>query len=196
MNDRNDVPLPSFAQATSFLEQVCYALAFSIEIFLHRGFGSRYMGTQGFIALGIIPLYAFLWVDSGYDPLPLLWFMGVYFVMCVIVRIDCTRRWYRGERTHSRYTGWPRLMRVFPWMSESTVKRYVEPVVATAIGLAILPFNAPLGVYLIIAATALHMMMTEIDRCVRIRVRDMNDAMYEQQELVEQFRIMRGEHLD
>ena len=87
-------------------------------------------------------------------------------------------------------------MWLLPRMSELTVKRFVEPFVVIAIGFLIVPLNAPLGIYLIIAATCLNIMMTQIERYARIRVRDMNDAMCEQEELVERFRTMRGDYFE
>ena len=87
-------------------------------------------------------------------------------------------------------------MRVLPWMSELTVKRFVEPLIAATIGLSLLPWNAPLGTYLIIAATCLNLMMTQIDRYARMRVRDMNDALCEQEDLVGRFRNLRGDEYE
>ncbi|MCE9592333.1 MAG: hypothetical protein K8S99_17650 [Planctomycetes bacterium] len=163
------------------------SLAVSVEVFLRRGFGERYIGLQAAVAMPIILFFGVFFPED--DPGPMLWFLLAYLVMCVRARIDGFRRRRRGElRSHSFYNGWPRLARVNPKFTESQVKRKTEPLLVLAVGYLVWQLNRPLGMYLILSAAALFLVAVLTERYERARAMDMNDAVIEQHRLAERFR--------
>ncbi len=167
------------------------AWAISVEVFLRTGFGARYIGAKGAVVLLMAPMSLLFFQDQ--DPRPLLWFLVAYLVMVVIARIDSLRRRSRGDTTHSFYSGWPRLMKIFPRCSEVTVKKYVEPLFVGIVGVAIGNHNVPLAMYLLMAAICLFVSVFSSEEVLRRRVAEMNDAVNEQEIIAERFREIRGE---
>jgi hypothetical protein len=74
---------------------ICRSLATSVEVFIHRDIGERYLGTQAVAVLFIVPLFGL--GREGYDLRLLLGFLPAYLVMCVIARIGMLKRRWRGE---------------------------------------------------------------------------------------------------
>lgn len=171
---------------------VCRAYATSLEVFLHRGLGSQYLGLQAAAVLILVPLFGCAW--EGHDLTVLLLFIPAYLVMCIIARIDMFRRWRRGEYCHTQYSGWPRLMTAKATMTELACKQYVEPLLVFALGYCVLQMGErPFGGYLMFSAVCLAI-STNIDVVVdRMRAAKMNDAVIEQELVAERFRKMRGE---
>ena len=77
----------------------------SIEVFLRRDFGDRYLGWQAMAVLILVPLYSLGWRD--YDLQWLSWFIPAYLVRCLYVRVCAFTKRQRGEYWHSYYNGWP-----------------------------------------------------------------------------------------
>ncbi len=77
--------------------------AVSIEVFLHKGIGSRYLGFQAAAVLGLIPIYSLFW--EGYDIEPLMLFLVAYVLALLARRLS--KQQYSG---HSFYCGFPRLL--------------------------------------------------------------------------------------
>lgn len=170
---------------------IVQTLATSVQPFVHCRFGERYFGLQALAVLLLVPLYSLLW--EGYDTRPLVYFMGAYLVMCLWARIGLLFRSCHAPREHSYYSGYPRLMRLFPRWNELTVKRGVEPMIVFLIGVFTLRYSEPLGMYLIIAAFGLFSSV-HLNLCYeRVRALDMHDAMIDQQNVTERFREMRGD---
>jgi hypothetical protein len=168
------------------------AMALSAAVFLRRGFGDRYIGLQGAIAAGIILFCAASCRDS--DSVPLFIFFWAYLCMCGGARAEVVRRRSQGlSISHSRYNGWPRLMRFFPGWKEMTVKRFVEPLVAFAAAILAYLVNRPLGLYLFFAAWSLFVTSHLIELRDRKLALDMHDAVIEAQQRAERFRSMRGD---
>lgn len=57
--------LPSFEQLERILGQICHAWAFSVEVFLHGGFGRRYIGVQSAVVLLLVPAFVLFWEGDG-----------------------------------------------------------------------------------------------------------------------------------
>ena len=91
------------------------------------------------------------------------------------------------------YTGYPRLWKLAPRASEITVKKYVEPLVAFAVGVTLCAYSPPLGIYVILGAFALMGTVMLSEETQRQRAIEMNDAVIEQQLVAERFRDMRGD---
>jgi prepilin signal peptidase PulO-like enzyme (type II secretory pathway) len=183
----------SSAQAAGWLRFLVDSWAVSVVIFLRSGFGVRYSGSQGAMVLLIVPMFLFL-TPPAHDPRPLCWFLGAYLVMWVFARLGALRRRATGDTTHSYYSGWPRLMAIFRFLSESTVKQYVEPVLVALLGAWIGNYNAPLGIYLVVAAVCMAVASLQDELALRRRVMEMNDAVSEQRVIAEQFREMQGDN--
>jgi hypothetical protein len=160
--------------------------AVSVEVFLRKGFGARYIGLQALLALLAIPLWGSCF--HGDDISQLTIFLESYFVMVVVARIGVGYRLWRGDAIHSYYNGAPRLGRLFPWLSEATLKRFIEPGLVLVLGKFIHETNHPLGSYLLFAAGCLASSAWITDFAMRKRTRDLRDAIIEQQIVMGQFR--------
>lgn len=169
----------------------CRSLAASVEVFLHRGIGERYLGWQAAAVLVIVPLFGLGW--EGYDQGPMMLFLMAFLFMCFCARISSIVRRVRGRPGHTFYTGWPRIMSDRAKWSEMTIKRFVEPLIVLCIGFLFLLVSPPLGAYLMTAAVGLFMSVSAIDLEDRTRALDMHDAVIHQEVVAERFRDMRGE---
>ena len=134
----------------------------TVEVFLHSRFGERYIGMEAAAALVLVPVFGLFWPE--YDLEPLMQFLGAYLFMCLLARIGMTLRRLRGVREHSRYTGYPHLLRLFPLLPEEAVKRFVEPFFVMCAGMAGRDYNEPLGGYLMFAAVCLFISTNLDDR--------------------------------
>lgn len=170
------------------------SFAVSIEVFLRRGFGERYIGMQAAIAVPIIFFFSVFFPHD--DPRPMFWFLGAYLLMCVRARIEGIRRRMRGEpRPHSYYNGWPWLSRAAPKFTETQVKLRTEPLLVLAVGYIASLMNRPLGVYIMVSAAALLLTAILTEQYERVRAMDMNDAVIEQRQLAERFRELNKDRL-
>jgi hypothetical protein len=172
---------------------VCHAWATSVEVFLHRAPGSRYLGLQAAAVLLLVPLNVLFW--KHHDIRGLLWFIPVYLMMCIFARIGMLLRWRRGEFCHSYYSGWPRIMGSKAKCSELTFKRFFEPVLVLAVGYLFYEFGQePLGAYLMWAAVCLFISVNASAHFHHLQAIDLRDSIIYQERLAERFRKLRGEH--
>lgn len=189
---------PGFFQQTrnalTVVEFVARTFAVTVEVFIHKPstFGERYIGLQGAAAILLILLYAAFW--EGHDVSGLLHFLLAYVGMCMIVR-GCTliRRWRGGSQEHSAYTGYPRVWRFFPRLSEERVKCMVEPAMVVLIGAALTEFSPPLGCYVMLSAVGLFIATNLSVGRMRQRAMDMNDASVDLRRVAEHWRHLRGD---
>lgn len=164
----------------------------SVEVFLRRNFGARYVGTQAALAVPLMFFFSIFFPHD--DPRPLLWFLGAYLLMCFRARIEGLRRRRRGEdREHSYYNGWPRLADAAAKPDERKIKRIVEPALLLAVGYLVWECTRPLGTFLMLAAGSLFLVSLLTEQYERVRAMDMNDAVIEQRQLAERFREMNGD---
>ena len=176
------------AQGLGIVLLVIQALAASVEVFLRREIGSRYMDKQGALAVLLIPGWCLFWPEK--DPRPLCWFLGAYLVMCARVRFTSLRRRLRGEEGHTRYNGWPRILSLplLRRLSEAKAKAVVEPLLVIGTGALVMNSNPPLGSYLVAAGCGLGLAHGAIEARERTRLMDMSDAVIDQRNLAERFR--------
>src|SRR5690348_4266544 len=80
-------------------------LSASVVVFLRRDFGENFLGIPGVLVLLVVPIFAGCFPKR--DPYPLLWFLALYFAMCIVARIGRFRLEQRGFRCHSQYSGTP-----------------------------------------------------------------------------------------
>jgi hypothetical protein len=195
MNQQQQQQPGMFQQAKwafGWLLFICNSLAVSVEVFLHKGVGSRYIGLQGLAAAAMIFFWGGFW--PGQDISPVLIYLALYLLFCFAQRMDALKRLRQGGgQEHSRYTGRPILMRFTGRINEITIKRIVEPALVFLIGILICSANEPLGKYLMLAAVGLLVSVQSTLRFEETRATDMNDAMINQQHAAQRFREMRGE---
>ncbi len=185
---QSEEPLAQSRDGINFLFLMCQSVGVTCEIFLHRGFGRRWPGVCGMYGLVVLVLFPLFWppAEAG----PLLCLLGAYIAACVLARICalCSG----GNGAHSRYSGNPRIARLLPFLSESTIKRLIEPMLVFSIGVAMLGVNQPLGVYLILAAWGLFISTNVAEVWARSRAQDLQDAVMEQRDIAERFRRSNG----
>jgi hypothetical protein len=168
------------------LAAIISAIAFTVEGVLHRNFGVRFIGMKGPLGFGFIALFAAFCPRN--EVLPLLVYLGVYTLLWIVAQLWA---WYRRLRRkiegHTRYSGIPHLMRLFPWCRETTIKR-LEPFLVILIGYSIHHVNGPLGDFLMTAGGAFVLTATLQIAAERERVLDMNDAVASQRVTANSFR--------
>lgn len=178
--------------AFGWLLFISKTFAISVEVFLHKGIGSRYIGIQGLGAAAIIFFWGGFWPE--HDVRPMLVYLLFYFAFCFAHRMDALMRMRRGgEQGHSYYTGWPILMRFNKRANEITVKRIVEPMFVFVVGVFMCDVSEPLGTYLMVAAVGLLVSVQSNFIFDQTQATDMNDAMVQQKQLAERLRELRGD---
>lgn len=168
-----------------FLTQVG---AVSVEVFLHKRFGSRYCRLQ---ALMVVPLgiaYAWMWNFNGYDIRPLMYFFVAYVVALLYAQIGILVRLRRGDQVHSMYNGFPTMLKPSQAHRERTVKLWAEPLLVGGVGLLLHEINEPLGWYLLFATASLIVCNIQMVLWQRRQVVDLQDAVIEQTQVAGTFR--------
>lgn len=168
---------------------VVEAMAFTMALFLHRKFGSRYIGRNA--AMGILVILVF----AAVMPMPGAWtmilFLVAYFKAWIYARAGVLyRRFKRQENEHTRYSGWPYLMTVLPGWTELTVKRFIEPLLVVVVGVVLWFFVPGLGLYLVMAGVSLFISVELAEAYDRRRAEMMHDAVIEATQRAERFRTM------
>lgn len=189
--NQEPVQLPDTGQVLNVLGLAVRGWALSLEVFLHRGFGSRYIGPEGLFGMCAMFLYTLCWPPQLVGPMLLycLAFPG----LCLFHRLSMFARTWRHEKTHSKYSGQPLLYRPNRFISEVAFKQFCEPLLCLGLGLYVCRMNPPLGVYWVIGAVFVFFSASEPVIWERQRLRDLNDAVVEQQYLAERFREMNGD---
>jgi hypothetical protein len=173
-----------------FIDGIGRAIALTVEVFLHRGFGSRYVGC-GFIGVVIIFLFSMLF--PGQDTSVLLGFAALYGILWLVALFNVgIRRWRHINRVHSHYNGRSHLSRLLPNWKETNVK-HVESLTAFLVGFGVHCLNRPLGDYLMFAAAFVFVRGYNLAMQRRERAIRMNDQVIEQKLIAEQFREMQGQ---
>ncbi len=195
MHDHQKEPglVERLQNSANLLTLLCRTLAITLEVFLHRDFGSRYIGWQAAAALPLLLLYCVLWPE--HDLRPMLAFAGLFVLACAGARSGIRQRKRNGESRHSYYNGAPRLARWFPNQDELSIKRR-EPTLVMLAGLVTCVFSPPLGVYLMLAAIALGIWLDLMVRHEETQAQDLYDAYVHQQRLAERFRALANEDRD
>ncbi len=165
------------------------SIAVTVEVFLHRRFGSRYVGLQG--VLGIVMILVFAAIIPAPGTWGLIIFLFAYLKACLYARAGVLWRKLQGQECdHTLYSGYPYLMRVLPRWNELTVKRLVEPALVFLVGCAVAHFIPALALYLFIAAGALFMTVNQAEAYERRRAEVMRDSVIEVQQRAERVRSM------
>ncbi|HEX4488854.1 MAG TPA: hypothetical protein VH088_21440 [Terriglobales bacterium] len=180
-------PDPAGRLIAEIIENAGRSLALSVEVFLHRGFGSRYISCGFF---GVILMFLFSLWFPGQNVQPLLMFAGLYGVCWLVAVLNALIRHWRGQNNmHSLYTGRPFLGSVLPRWKELNVKQ-LESLAVVGVGFLVRQLNRPLGDYLLLAASFVFVRGYSLAAQLRNRAVQMNDSAVEQQMVAERFREM------
>lgn len=189
---RQETPQPPIPRVGNILLLIAQTLAVTVEVFIRRRMGSRYLDVQGALALLVIPFYgAGAWPHK--DLHPLMAFLGLYFITCSIVRLNSLKRRFHGEEQHTRYSGRPVIMSLplFRKVSERKIKTIVEPVLVFVIGSLTTIGNEPLGTFWMVAAVGLFMSEGYRVAHQHRRIMDIKDSIEEQRIMSDLFRQFR-----
>jgi hypothetical protein len=168
------------------------ASAVSVEVFLRRNFGSRYLGLQALGVPLLVGFHCYLFRDGNCAPFKP--FLLAYLAALVLHRLGRLRRWCQGQpEGHSRYAGDSWVPAVIPWLSDATAKWLVEPALVFAAAGAALPYSKPFAAYLLLAGVSLRALDAAGAVWRREQDRDLNDLVIEQESAAERFRRLRGE---
>jgi hypothetical protein len=170
---------------------VCHFLGLPLELVLHnvKTFGVRSVGPRAGGALLVMFLFVAFHPDENVRPL--IWFMIAVVPLSIAAQISATLRLWRGQQSHTRYSGRPYAMWVFPYWNEVTIKR-LEPIVTWVVGAIIYRFNHPLGSFVVCAATGVAVKIATEFRGNRTRNLDMSDAVIDQRIAMEGMRGVEG----
>lgn len=167
---------------------VARMLASPLEACLRREFGQKYFGIEALASLGLLPLWMAFWPGMSADGLICFWVYVLF--MLARARAESLRMLRHGANVHTRYSGWPRLSRWFPRMSEAALKAKYEPAFCFLAGILLFCVTEPLGSFVLVATVGLVLTQSTIEAVERARVMELNDAMIEQQSLAGRFREM------
>jgi hypothetical protein len=186
-------PKPDTQAVAGLLEGVTRALALSVEVFLHRGFGAGYVGC-GPLALLLMFLFEQFFF-SGQDAQPLVVFAGIFGVFWLIAAINALIRWFRKIHTvRSRYNGRPHLCSLLRGWKETNVK-HLESLLVIGFGFVVHLLSRPLGDYLMASGIFIFLRGWSMASMIRQRAVELNDAVLEQREIAEQFREMQQDEI-
>ena len=114
----------------------------TVEVFLHRGFGFRYLNCG---IMGIVGIMAFAQCFPHDDTRFLYGYMAAFGVLWLVAGINVLRRgWRGGNHMHCRYSGEPHLRRLLPYWREENVK-HLEAIAVILLGFAIHYLKPALG---------------------------------------------------
>lgn len=190
MNDASDRQPSDWQKAGVIATVICRGIAMTAEIFLHRHIGERAVGATG--TVGALALLAFMSFWPRHDIRPLLVLLVLYVAACGATQVAALRRRRRGRAFHSRYTGYPRIAKLLPWLDERRIKGGVEPLLLAVGGLLLMPVNVPFGAYMLVVSCAMSVATGAAESAERRRSTDLQDTFIEQQQLAERFRGTRN----
>ncbi len=181
-----------FKAAAGWILFIARSLAVSVELFLHRGFGDRYLGLPAAAGVPLILVFPIFW--HGHDVGPLFGFLFAYMAMFLIERGRQLARFVRGGSCeHTYYSGRPWALSVWRRLDETKVKCLWEPLLVLLLGALIMDFSQPLGGYLMLASAGLMVSANATRAQTHARVLDMHDAWIDQRNVMDELRGMRRE---
>lgn len=196
----------TIAQKIEMGANLAYTLSFPVMVLLRRKLGYRFISQPRLIISALIFWIAATLVsipsggDSTFAPSPTsglggnIWLLGLFTLAFLIWGfVQRSWRWRdikRGISWHSRSRGISWF--IFLPLSDSNVKRFVDPTVTLLVGLLFTLLQTLLGIYLIIAAFCLfaweaydyersiNMMLDQLDALVDSEVISANVEYYSQ----------------
>jgi hypothetical protein len=163
------------------------SICLTVEVFLRRGFGRRYVGC-GF--MGVVVIFFFAQCFPYQDDRLLYCYLVVYGILWLFACVNVLIRCWRGKNNgHSHYSGTPYLWRLLPSWKVENVKK-LEALAVILLGYGVHYLNRPLGDYLMLAAALVFMRAYNLVVQQRDAAIQMNDRAIEQRQVAERFREM------
>ncbi len=165
------------------------------QMFLRRGFGSRYIGGKTAVAFVLMPFFGAFFFPR-HDLRPLMWFDGAFLFMCLLARMNGVRLRNRGYQVHSMYDGFPIFLKANAGTKRELREKAIgEPLSVGMIGGLVYAFcDEPIGALLLTSAVCLlinHAMgQAWIDR----QATEIRDAQLDQQFVMERYLPRFGRH--
>ena len=160
----------------------------SIEVFLHRGMGERYLGPQAVFVLFLVPLHTGFMRTQ--DPSLTGLFLLAYLGACLGQRAVIFAQRRTGQVVHSRYNGYPWLLGSKSRIDELTWKGRVEPLLVILAGVLFAILDEAFGSYIMTAGGAMFLKNLMHQQLRSEELMDMQDSLVEQQQRAAQFRQM------
>jgi len=175
-------PFHDVRQSVNAFIGLCQIISKPMEAWLRRPgtWGDRYVNHQMLLGWLFIPLFSALLFPREPQG-PMLWFMVLTALVLLVHRVRGWRLRRRGYRPHSRYMGrsW------VPWASSVNAKCNWEPTLVWMLVPVTIPFCVPLGVYFLVAGSALFFAANWQRDADAARLRQMRDLKWEQLWLME-----------
>ena len=172
----------------NLLMVVLHIYSTSIEVFLHRGMGARYLGLQAVFVLFLVPLHTGFMRTK--DPSLTGLFLLAYLGACLGQRAIMLARQRTGEVVHSRYNGYPWLLGAKSRIDELTWKGRVEPLLVVLGGVLFACLDEGFGSFVMTAGGAMFLKNLMHQQLRSQELMDMQDSLVEQQQRAAQFRQM------
>jgi len=165
------------------LNALAHAHACTVTPFLRTDFGSEGIGLHGLIGGGMI-----LGWGCYANCYPMFIFFLIWIVALAIQRAKTFLNWRRGVIVHTRYNGYPWIVRrFFPRLSEPNAKA-VEAFACLGIGGLLAQFWPPLGWYVMAGFVSIMVTEAVIAETAKRRLQAMRDAEIEQRYLAERYK--------
>lgn len=159
------------------------AHASTVTPFFRTDFGSEGLGMPGLIGVFMI-----LGWGCHFNCYPMFIYFVVWMGVLLCQRVKTFINWRRGMMIHSRYNGYPWIIRrCFPRLSELNAKA-VEAFACFGIGGLIAQFIPPLGWYLMLGLPSILISEAIIVETTKRRLQAMRDAAIEQEYLNEMYK--------
>ena len=189
MSQPQSQPEPSDIQSSmNLLMVVLHIYSTSIEVFLHRGMGARYLGLQAVFVLFLVPLHTGFMRTK--DPSLTGLFLLAYLGACLGQRAIMLARQRTGEVVHSRYNGYPWILGAKSRIDELTWKGRVEPLLVVLGGVLFACLDEGFGSFVMTAGGAMFLKNLMHQQLRSQELMDMQDSLVEQQQRAAQFRQM------
>lgn len=176
------------------LEKLLFAMvrggAVSVELFLHRGFGLRYVTQYGLMGVGLMMFYLAWWPPEEFGPFVVYFLLFV--ALCLLRILGAWIRFWRGDSEHTLYGGFPVLLRRRLAHREYKVKQFFEPLLVAIVGAYTIQWDRVLGIYWIGAGVCLFISNAWERRWLNWQALALHDATLEQQHSFRRFQEIHG----
>lgn len=187
-NSQNGPELTDNQKSMNLFVTICHIYSTSVEVFMRRGFGERYLGAQALFALFLIPLHmSFMQTE---DPILIGATMLGYVGACIGHRGVTQARRRIGEIEHTYYDGWPIALGKKTTINEQDWKAWGDPIIIVLVGIFFAFADRGFGSFFITAGVAMFIKNHLIHQLHSAKVKDLYDNMIEQKQLAARFRQM------
>ena len=172
-----------FRTSVNFLYFLAKSHCFCLWPFMRHSFGIHMPGFLGLFAMFII-----IGQFMATRDLVMMQYLCVWFVLLIFHRIRGTFLWYRGQREHSEYDGWPWLAMRVPFTKNEVHAKNAEPNLCLILGAVLVLFSPALGSFVAFGFISMLIVRATNLEVQRRQVVAMHDLQLEQQAIAERMR--------